>query len=58
VLLWHRFTCWGHHGEASYLLLHGTLEGVNPVHLWTCDGGAIGVVAFLEASHLRPFLVR
>ena len=39
-------------------LLHEALQGENPVHLWTCDGSAIGVVPSLEASHLRPALVR
>uniref|UniRef100_A0A804R693 Myb-like domain-containing protein n=1 Tax=Zea mays TaxID=4577 RepID=A0A804R693_MAIZE len=48
----------GHHWEASCSLLHGALEGVNPVHPWTCDGGAIGVVPSLEAPHLRLVLVR
>ena len=48
----------GHHFEAPCPLLHGALEGENSVHLWTCDGGAIGVVPSLEAPHLRPALVR
>ena len=34
-------------------LLHGALYGENPVYLWTYDGGAIGVVSSLEASHLE-----
>jgi hypothetical protein len=29
-------------------------HGENFVLLWTCDDGDIGVVPFLEASHLRP----
>jgi hypothetical protein len=29
-------------------------HGENLVLLWTCDDSAIGVVPFLEASHLRP----
>jgi len=29
-------------------------RGENPVHLWTCDGGTIGVVPSLEASHREP----
>ena len=43
----------GHHFEAPCPLLHGALEGENYVHLWTCDGGAIGVVPSLEAPHLE-----
>jgi hypothetical protein len=27
-------------------------KGENPVHFWTCDGGAIGVAPFLKASYL------
>jgi hypothetical protein len=38
-------------------LLHGALEGVIHVRLWTCDSGAIGVVPSLEAPHLRLVLV-
>jgi hypothetical protein len=38
VPLWRHSTCLGHHCEASCPLLHGVLEGVNPVHPWTCDG--------------------
>ena len=56
--LWRRSTYWGHHWEVSCPLLHVALEGVNPIHPWTCDGGAIGVVPSLEATHLRPILVR
>jgi hypothetical protein len=35
------------------VLLHGLLSGENSVHLWTCDGGAIGVVPSLKAPHLE-----
>ena len=37
----------------TIFLLHWALYGENIVHLWTCDGGAIGVVPSLEASHLE-----
>ena len=55
--LWRRSPRWGHHCEAPCPLLHGALEGENSVHLWMCDGSAIGIVPSLETPHLRPALV-
>ena len=47
------FSLLGHHYEAPCPLLHGALEGENSVHLWMCDGSAIGIVPSLEASSLE-----
>ena len=55
--LWRHSPCWffllGAPLGSTIFLLYGALYGENPVYLWTYDGGAIGVVSSLEASHLE-----
>jgi hypothetical protein len=41
-----------------YVLLHGVLQGENPILLWMCDDDTIGVMPFLEARHLESSLAR
>jgi hypothetical protein len=52
------FSVLEHHFEAPCPLLHGTLEGVNPVHLCMCDDIAIGIMSSLEVPHLKLVLIR